>query len=83
MTFGAHRIVSTLGSVNSGLCSPLVLLAPVYFGVCPSGTLSSLILSTRKSVHIMNFSLRIVFTAGSVQSEFYTWEFVYLGLCLV
>ena len=55
MTFCALRIVSTLGSVNSGLCSLLVLLAPVDFGVCPSVTLSSLILSTRKSVYITNF----------------------------
>ena len=83
MTFCAHSIVSTLGSVNSGLCSLLVLLAPVYLGVCPSGTLCSLILSTRKSFHIANFSLRIVFTAASAQSEFYTLEFVHLGPCLV
>ena len=55
MTFCPHRIVSTLVSVNSGLCSLLVLLALVYLGVCPPGTFSSLILSTRKSDHMTKF----------------------------
>ena len=42
----------------------------VYLGVRPYGTLSSLILSAQKSVHMTFCPRRIVFTIGSVNSGF-------------
>ena len=61
----------------------------VYLGVHPSGTLSTLIQSSQKTNYMTNFYLRIVSTAGSVQSGFCslmllsTWESLHLGVCLL
>ena len=86
VTFSPRRVVSTIGYVNSGFCSRLVL-SPWDSG--PTGCLSTLILSTRESGHMTFCPRRIVSTKGFVNSGFClglllsTWASVHLGVHLL
>ena len=89
------------GTVYLGVCRPGTLstlipstldAAHVWFNLTGSQStwvFAFLILSTRKSVHMTNFKLRIVSTASSVQSGLCsllvlsTRESVHLGVCLL
>ena len=86
MTFCKYRIVSTIGSPNSGYCLHLVLysLKSVQLGVCLLGFSLSC-----ESAHKTFCPCRIVSTIGFVHSGFCPyvvmteWDYVHLGLCLL
>ena len=86
MTSSPRRIVSTIGSVNSGFCSRLVLSTwdSIHLGVC------LLEICLLGSLGYMTFCPgRIVSTIGSVNSRFClhvvlsTLESVHLCVCLL
>ena len=86
MTLSPPRVVSTIGSVNSGICSRLVLST---WDSGPNGCLSTLILTTPESGYMTFCPRRIVSTKGFVNSGFClglllsTWASVYLGVYLL
>ena len=67
MTLSPPRVVSTIGSVNSGICSRLVLST---WDSGPNGCLSTLILTTPESGYMTFCPRRIVSTKGFVNSGF-------------
>ena len=86
MTFCPHRIVSTLGFVNSGFC-PRVFLSTwesVHLGVCLLGICPLESRSTRNSFHVGLCPLLVLSTLDfancwfSLLGSLSNWMFVYL-----
>ena len=86
-----HMTICPIGYVHywfGPLCFPLTF-GSVFLEICPTGCLSSLILSTLGSGHIKFSPNKIVSTIGSVNSGLCslevlsTWDSLQLGVCLL
>ena len=86
-----HDEILTKDCVHSWFCPNWTLLTfgSVYVEVCPGRCLPTLIRSTWESGLMKFCQRRIVYTIGSVNSEFFsllvlsTWDYVHRGLLLI